>query len=105
MSAHVSDYRPKTATRDLVAELAVAALALPSGMFASGSTRTWLWGVDSAVLGDAGGGTRTPDTRIMIPPRFGSAASFAGAGGHNRGRHRRELDDAIADAEPSRVPA
>jgi hypothetical protein len=30
---------------------------------------------------DAGGGTRTPDTRIMIPLCFGSAAPFEGAGG------------------------
>ena len=33
----------------------------------------------------AGGGTRTPDTRIMIPLRFGSTAGFEGAGGHERG--------------------
>src|SRR5215218_9630312 len=38
---------------------------------------------------DAGGGTRTPDTRIMIPLRLGSAAAFAGAGGHKRGHIRR----------------
>ena len=34
---------------------------------------------------DAGGGTRTPDTRIMIPRRFGSGAPFPAAGGHRRG--------------------
>src|SRR4051794_36899858 len=33
----------------------------------------------------AGGGTRTPDTRIMIPLHFGSAAGFEGAGGPKRG--------------------
>ena len=38
-----------------------------------------------AATSHAGGGTRTPDTRIMIPLRFGSAAGFAGAGGHERG--------------------
>ena len=39
-----------------------------------------------AATSDAGGGTRTPDTRIMIPLRFGSTAPFAGAGGHKRGQ-------------------
>jgi hypothetical protein len=29
---------------------------------------------------DAGGGTRTPDTRIMISLRFSSAAGFEGLG-------------------------
>jgi hypothetical protein len=33
----------------------------------------------------AGGGTRTPDTRIMILGCFGSVAPFAGAGGQERG--------------------
>jgi hypothetical protein len=37
------------------------------------------------VFCHAGGGTRTPDTRIMIPLLFGSAAPFAGAEGHERG--------------------
>ena len=32
VSAHVSGYRPRTARRNLVAGLTVAALALPSGM-------------------------------------------------------------------------
>ena len=31
------------------------------------------------------GGTRTPDTRIMVPLRFGSTAGFEEPGGHNRG--------------------
>jgi hypothetical protein len=35
----------------------------------------------------AGGGTRTPDTRIMIPQRFGSAKPRIEAGGHKRGRN------------------
>jgi hypothetical protein len=35
---------------------------------------------------DAGGGTRTPDTRIMILVRFGSTAPLAGAGGQERGQ-------------------
>jgi hypothetical protein len=30
------------------------------------------------------GGTRTPDTRIMVPLRFGTTAGFEGSGGHNR---------------------
>jgi hypothetical protein len=34
-----------------------------------------------AGIPDAGGGTRTPDTRIMIPLGFGSTAGFGGAGG------------------------
>jgi hypothetical protein len=33
----------------------------------------------------AGGGTRTPDTRIMIPLRVGSTDGFERAGGHERG--------------------
>ena len=36
----------------------------------------------------AGGGTRTPDTRIMISRRFGSTARFVGAGGRNWGLDR-----------------
>jgi hypothetical protein len=36
----------------------------------------------------AGGGTRTPDTRIMIPRRFGSAEPKIWAGGHERGHIR-----------------
>jgi hypothetical protein len=36
----------------------------------------------------AGGGTRTPDTRIMIPRCFGSTAPVAEAGGHGRGHIR-----------------
>ena len=39
-------------------------------------------------VGDAGGGTRTPDTRIMIPLRFGSTTGFEGAGGPKRGQVR-----------------
>ena len=46
---------------------------------------SWLCSADLAVHRDAGGGTRTPDTRIMIPLHFGSAARFEGAGGHERG--------------------
>jgi hypothetical protein len=38
-----------------------------------------------AGTSDAGGGTRTADTRTMIPQRFGSTARFAGPGGRNRG--------------------
>ena len=38
-----------------------------------------------AGASDAGGGTRTPDTRIMIPLLFGSTAGCAGAGGPKRG--------------------
>jgi hypothetical protein len=37
---------------------------------------------------DAGGGTRTPDTRIMIPECFGSTRALAGAGGHERRQNR-----------------
>jgi hypothetical protein len=40
------------------------------------------------ALPDAGGGTRTPDTRIMIPLRFGSTAPFDGPEGHERGHMR-----------------
>ncbi|HEX5618268.1 MAG TPA: hypothetical protein VFX51_07595 [Solirubrobacteraceae bacterium] len=43
---------------------------------------------DFAATSHAGGGTRTPDTRIMIPRRFGSTEPFAGAGGHTRGHIR-----------------
>src|SRR3954468_12822959 len=39
-----------------------------------------------AGTSDAGGGTRTPDTRIMIPLCFGSTAGFEGAGGPKRGQ-------------------
>ena len=46
----------------------------------------WLCSADSALCRDAGGGTRTPDTRIMIPLRFGSAAPFEGSGGPKRGQ-------------------
>ena len=38
-----------------------------------------------AATSHAGGGTRTPDTRIMIPLLLGSPAPFAGPGGHKRG--------------------
>jgi hypothetical protein len=38
-----------------------------------------LCNADLAVYRDAGGGTRTPDTRIMIPPAIGSSSA-------NRGR-------------------
>ena len=37
---------------------------------------------------DAGGGTRTPDTRIMIPRRFGSTGPKTWAGGQQRGHNR-----------------
>src|SRR3954447_21045437 len=39
-----------------------------------------------AGTADAGGGTRTPDTRIMIPLLHGSTAPFEGAGGPKRGQ-------------------
>ena len=35
---------------------------------------------------DAGGGTRIPDTRIMIPSRFGTPEPKSGAGGHKGGQ-------------------
>jgi hypothetical protein len=37
---------------------------------------------------DAGGGARTPDTRIMIPLLFGSIEPKTGPGGHKRGHIR-----------------
>jgi hypothetical protein len=37
---------------------------------------------------DAGGGTRTPDTRIMIPRSFRSTEPRIGTGGHKRGHKR-----------------
>jgi hypothetical protein len=46
---------------------------------------------------DAGGGTRTPDTRIMIPRRFGSTRALAGAGGQKRGHNRGLRGDARDD--------
>jgi hypothetical protein len=54
----------------------------------------WLGSADSAEYRHAGGGTRTPDTRIMIPLRLGSDPAFEGAGGHQRGhiRQRRRGD-------------
>src|SRR5215210_3315812 len=39
-----------------------------------------------AATSHAGGRTRTPDTRIMIPLRFGSVLVFEGAGGPKRGQ-------------------
>jgi hypothetical protein len=36
-----------------------------------------------------------PDTRIMIPHHFGSAAGFAGAGGHKRGHNRGRHAEAV----------
>ena len=44
-----------------------------------------------AGAADAGGGTRTPDTRIMIPWCFGSGAPFPAAVGHKRGHIRRAV--------------
>ena len=35
---------------------------------------------------DAGGGTRTPDTRIMMPRLFGSGVRFCGSMGHGWGK-------------------
>ena len=40
-----------------------------------------------AGTSDAGGGTRTPDTRIMIPQRFGSTEPKTWARGHKRGHN------------------
>jgi hypothetical protein len=37
---------------------------------------------------DAGGGTRTPDTRIVIPLCFGSRKPLAEAGEQKRGQNR-----------------
>jgi hypothetical protein len=41
-----------------------------------------------AGTSDAGGGTRTPDTRIMISQRFGSTGPRNDPGGHKRGHNR-----------------
>src|SRR5262245_19239491 len=48
-----------------------------------------------AGVSDAGGGTRTPDTRIMIPHHFGSATRRAGGGGHKRGHNRGRHAEAV----------
>ena len=48
----------------------------------------------SGAFKDAGGGTRTPDTRIMIPLLLGSTVLFEGAGGHERGHVRARLSHA-----------
>jgi hypothetical protein len=40
------------------------------------------------VFVDAGGGTRTPDTRIMIPANFGLATGISGPVGHAVGHIR-----------------
>jgi hypothetical protein len=57
-------------------------------------------GLFAAIYRNAGGGTRTPDTRIMIPMRFGSTMPFAGAGGQKRGHNRA----AGAESEPTEAP-
>ena len=41
----------------------------------------------AAGLSDAGGGTRTPDPRTMIPARFGSTIGNSGPGGHAVGHN------------------
>jgi hypothetical protein len=52
----------------------------------------------------AGGGTRTPDTRIMIPRCFGSTRAFVGAGGQKRGHNREHSRRIDAATTSSRRP-
>ena len=63
----------------------------------SRSARTYLF----AGTSHAGGGTRAPDTRIMIPRRFGSTAPVSRPGGQESGRIRTRFRPRTAVKEAS----